>query len=89
MAKPELIRCKPCKNGFCWVQVDGSHIFPSECTCKRKEGWECPIDAHSIKWRNENPMWGDPAETKPAPSAAAQELRDVFARLIERNTKKV
>ena len=46
--------------GQCWINFDGTHVAADRCVClvAGVEGWECPIDFHAQRWRNENPQHG-------------------------------
>lgn len=59
----QLVRCSlHSARGECWINFGGKHVLPERCTCMvaGTEGWECPIDAHAQRWRNENPEHGRP-----------------------------
>ena len=54
-----FVRCLQHGEQCCWVQFDGSHISKEECTCRDGALFCCPIDAHAVIWRLENPDFDD------------------------------
>ena len=74
MIRLDLTRCRQHGASACFIQLDGAHKPTSACTCGAKEGWECPIDAHAIRWLNEHPDFGS-SRTRPITAAARGRMR--------------
>jgi hypothetical protein len=62
MTLPKLVRCLEHRESCCWIQLSGKHISCRACECSEKEGYQCPIDGHAMRWTNTHPQWSPEAQ---------------------------
>lgn len=46
MGQPEMLPCSEHGRTHCYIQRDGRHIDPAQCTCGHSFSPQCPIDLH-------------------------------------------